>query len=83
MEEYLILSVKWSRRDSDWLVWWRHHGFGYTTNIAAAGRFSQAEAERNERASRGEVLAVPLKQALALAETRVMVHDTKLELLAD
>lgn len=80
MDGYLILSLKWSK-SQDWLVWYKPRAMGYTADLNKTGVFTEDEARRNT--SPGITIAIPRKVAMRFAETRVMVHDTRLDDLID
>ena len=69
---WLVLSLKWSRGDSEWLVWYRPNASGYTTNIREAGRYTETEAKGHEMED--VTLAVPEPVALDSARTMTVVE---------
>lgn len=53
---YLILEKK---RSQDGIAcWWRAESAGYTTDLAQAGRYEEAEAKRIAEDSRGQSFAI-------------------------
>lgn len=68
--DWLILSLRWSR---DELSWYGSGMSGYTKNLVYAGRFTEAEAKREQRRVPKTVVAVHIDDAMSLARTWVMV----------
>lgn len=74
--DWLVLSVKQSR-GSDWLVWYKTADAGYTSNLLLAGRYTKEEALA--RQAEDVTAAVPLADAMAESETRIMVDQGELQ----
>lgn len=70
--DWLVLSLKWSRGGTEWLIWYKTDDAGYTTNLMTAGRYTEEEARSRE--DREDTLAVPLEAALGLAESLCVVE---------
>lgn len=70
---YLIFCKE--RSDDGVACWWRPGRTGYTTDVAAAGRYSQEEAEQISRGSRGEDFPVP-EGAIGLSIHVRVIVDT-------
>lgn len=70
--EWLVLSLVWSRNRSDYLVWYTQGARGYTENIEQAGRFTEGEA-RGHAAGEGLTAMVREADARALAVTHTLV----------
>lgn len=77
--EWLVLSLKQSQ-GSDWLVWYKTGDAGYTTNLLLAGRYTREEAVGKQM--QDVTAAVPLADAIAVSDTRVMVDQNELQRFA-
>jgi hypothetical protein len=69
---WLVLSLKWSRGGSEWLMWYRTNDSGYTADLMQAGRYTLEEAKSREEED--VTLAVPLALALKSAENLFVVE---------
>jgi hypothetical protein len=76
-EKFLILNVRDSRRGNH-LLWWAPEACGYTTDVAAAGRYEENEAKGRSYCEGGiggrHDIAVPESVAMALPFNRVVPH---------
>lgn len=72
---FVILSLKWTRGDD--IVWWAPDNAGYTRDLGAAGRYTEAQvADAPDYYNDGEsTLAVPVEVAEARARKVVRVDD--------
>lgn len=68
--KYLIYSK--NRSADGFVAWWNPGGAGYTTNINAAGRFTQEESDKIQRESRGNCVAIA-EDRLGLLAQRLIV----------
>lgn len=56
-------------------VWYRPRAHGYTTDIAEAGRFTHAQAERHYAQAEGVVILPVTSQADKIADRRAALLD--------
>jgi hypothetical protein len=78
--KYLILSKKWSRHRSQFLVWYRPGSHGYTEDLLEAGRFTKEEAESIVRGAPEVVAMVHDFDAYKLAVMQVLVPASELHI---
>lgn len=71
MNEWVILSLKWSQGSDDY-VWYKPKSQGYTADLNRAGRFTKEEAR--SLVMEGVTLAVPLEAAESLSESVRLVR---------
>lgn len=66
-QEYYVLSLKYSIGKDD-LVWWGPNGCGYYNSLDAAGRYTQAQIDKDKGLNnRDTTLAVPCEFVDGLA----------------
>ena len=77
MEEFFVLSLKWS--DGMMATWWKPNDSGYTYSLEEAGRYSrEAVEDKANYYNDGETtLAIPVEKALAMSFSAVLNDSYK------
>lgn len=76
LDRYFILSLKWITV-GEYYTWLLPNGSGYTTDIEAAGKFTQADALR-ECAGENSEIAIPVEVVSTLTTIRVVPRARQL-----